>query len=453
MPERDPTRLLRRPTTALCLSLVILLMLASCTRAEVASVVSTVVFDLQATLEPANLTSVAIRESGATREPLPTTAALSVITVPTQPATAVPTSTVEPPAPTPSELPPTELPPTPVPTATPVATPTDAPTAEPTTEPTAEPTAEPTEVPTEEPTTEPTIPPTPIPSPSPASIPEEITQGNTNMRLAPDGLFRRGANSGELLEECSAFRPGCQAAWFSASEPAYTVVVSPFYIDEHEVTNLSFVTFLNNAEDSTTLCGGQPCLDLEQSAITETAETGFQIEADLADHPVTGVTWFGAAAYCEARGARLPTESEWEKAALWDPVSELKTRYPWGDVFDGTLVNFCDAACEEEQRNEEFDDGFAGTAPVASYEAGRSPIGAYDMAGNVWEWVSDWYDADAYSAVDRDNPTGPAEGTEKVVRGGSWFDTGNFTSGLIRFPSPPENADATIGFRCAASVP
>lgn len=432
MPERAQSRSHRRLFVPICLSLLALLALSSCTRDEVAGIVSTVVFDLQATLEPANLTSVAIREGGLPVEPTPTSAALAVVAESTMTADPTVPPTSEPVAVAPTEPSPTN-------------TPDEAPTL----------------APADEPTAAPTLPPTPVPSPTPAPtdaptatpLPERISQGDAELVLVPGSFFKRGADSGELLEECSSFRPGCQAEWFAASEPAHTVLLAPFYIDEHEVTNLSFVTFLNNAADTATLCGDLPCLDFEQTAITETAGAGFQIEADLAQHPVTGITWAGAATYCEQRGARLPTESEWEKAALWDPVRELKTRYPWGDEFDGTFVNFCDASCEAEQRNADFDDGFPNTAPVASFEDGRSYVGAYDMAGNVWEWVADWYAEDAYDAMDTVNPQGPEEGTDKVVRGGSWFDTGNFTSGLIRFPSPPENADSTIGFRCAVSLP
>lgn len=114
------------------------------------------------------------------------------------------------------------------------------------------------------------------------------------------------------------------------------------------------------------------------------------------------------------------------------------------------MVNTCDSSCQQPQANQDFDDGFPAEAPVASFENGRSPSGAYDMGGNVWEWVADWYDSEYYRA-ENIIPGGPEAGEDKVVRGGSWFDTGNFTAGSLRFPSPPTNTDESIGFRCAAA--
>jgi LysM repeat protein len=95
-----------------------------------------------------------------------------------------------------------------------------------------------------------------------------------------------------------------------------------------------------------------------------------------------------------------------------------------------------------------YNDGYATAAPVGSYEGGRSPSGAFDMAGNVWEWTNDWYDAGYYGQSPDANPAGAESGEDKVVRGGSWFDTGNFTAAAIRFPAPPVESGDSIGFRC-----
>jgi serine/threonine-protein kinase len=259
-----------------------------------------------------------------------------------------------------------------------------------------------------------------------------------------------GAAAATLLAECNLFRSGCQESWFTASAPVHTLVLDPYYIDETEVTNQAYAAFLNSLGSHEATCLEQSCFNPEHSRIIIGENGVYQAAEDVANFPVTGASWYGAAAYCAWRGGRLPTEAEWEKAASWNPESKTKTFYPWGDLFDGGLVSFCDVNCQLPQSNATFDDGFAEEAPVASFEDGRSPVGAYDMAGNVWEWVADWYDAQYYSNSETGNPAGPDEGQVKVVRGGSWFDTGNLTAAAIRFPSPPTNTDRSIGFRCAA---
>ena len=268
------------------------------------------------------------------------------------------------------------------------------------------------------------------------------------MLRIPGGTFYMGATTADLVKECSAFRDGCQSDWFSASEPIHAVLLRSYYIDAHEVTNAAYAEFLNqNGND----CLEQQCVDLTQSSLEQDGST-FAIDETQSQDPVTGATWYGAQAFCAWRDGRLPTEAEWEKAAAWDEKSTTARQYPWGDVFDGRLVNSCDASCDEPQASEAFDDGYAALAPVASFSGGRSAFGLYDMGGNVWEWVSDWYDPDYYQMSAEANPTGAQEGKDKVVRGGSWFDTGNFMATTIRFPSPPANADSTIGFRCAADL-
>jgi formylglycine-generating enzyme required for sulfatase activity len=271
------------------------------------------------------------------------------------------------------------------------------------------------------------------------------------MVLVPGGYFQMGAAAESLVEECNLFREGCATDWFAPSEPIHEVLLGRYYIDAHEVTNAAYAVFLNEAANEN-LCLDHDCLDETQSEL-RMQDGRYGVVDGTGSNPMAGVTWFGAAAYCEWRDARLPTEAEWEKAAAWDRSGAIARHYPWGDTFDGGKVNFCDASCMEPQAHTDYNDGFPSVAPVMSFEAGRSTYGTYDMAGNVWEWVADWYDPNYYAQSPVTNPPGAASGEARVVRGGSWFDTGNFTAATIRFPSSPENADRTIGFRCATDMP
>jgi formylglycine-generating enzyme required for sulfatase activity len=412
-----------------------LLLQTGCTRDEVAGAMATLAVNLQATLEPWGATVQANTQAIGTSLPGAIAAAISAgetqIDNPAEQSASTPAMAIQPD----STLINTPTPQPPIATETPTTLPTPEPTPTSTPVPTATPTEELTAVPTATP------------------FPLEIPVLGGSLIFIPGGFFNMGATAGTLVEECASFRDGCEEDWFSASEPSHMVLVAPYYLDAHEVTNEAYVSFLNDlqADVAENACLGQACIDLAESQIIPDGEL-FSVDPELSLHPAAGVTWYGAAAYCAWRSVRLPTEAEWEKAASWNDREGVKTIYPWGDEFDGSLTNFCDTNCDAPQANPDYDDGYDAAAPVASFEGGRSPAGIDDLAGNVWEWVSDWYAPDFFTDAIYTNPIGPEDGESKVVRGGSWFDTGNFTSGLIRFPSPPENADKTIGFRCAADL-
>jgi serine/threonine-protein kinase len=243
------------------------------------------------------------------------------------------------------------------------------------------------------------------------------------MVYVPAGTFQMGSSDVQVEEArvlCEQYPDEygkCQDADFTSESPPHAVTLDGFWIDRTEVTNAQYG-----------LC----------------AASGACPEARLADspayngedYPVAGIPWQDAGDYCAWAGGRLPAEAEWEYAAR-GPDGTL---YPWGNEFDCAGGNFWDDAAG-------CDDGYPEPAPVGSFPGGASWCGALDMAGNVWEWVSDAYGA--YPAEAQTNPTGPASGSNRILRGGSWGYHQPFVRAAYRYRVPPSADYLAVGFRCA----
>jgi formylglycine-generating enzyme required for sulfatase activity len=246
----------------------------------------------------------------------------------------------------------------------------------------------PTPTPTQTPTPTSTPIPTPVPttmSVSPPATWQRPTDGMV-MVYVPEGEFLMGSTDAQV-EEAVQMCKGCPQEYFEAEMPRHTVALDAFWIDQTEVTNAQY----------------RKCLD---AGVCRKPVYWDNSDFSAPDQPVVGVTWNDARTYCEWAGGRLPTEAEWEKAARG---TDGRT-YPWGNE---------PATCERVSYG-----GCVGKAsPVGSYPTGASPYGALDMAGNVWEWVADWYAEHYYSRSPDHNPQGPDSGGVRGLRGGSWATT------------------------------
>lgn len=221
-------------------------------------------------------------------------------------------------------------------------------------------------------------------------------------------------------------------------QPIHSVALSGFWLDQTEVTNAQFVAFLEAQGNQVE--GGATWLNTSAGYGGIMVRNGrFLLREGMADHPVVGVSWYGADAYCRWVGAQLPTEAQWEYAAR-GPQS---TFYAWGDE---------EPSCELANYWGREDGCHAGTAPVGSHPAGASWVHAYDLAGNVWEWVADWHAADYYSHSPEQDPAGPAAGETKVLRGGAWSYHEASLRAALRSHQTPAFRSVNVGFRCAAAT-
>ena len=288
----------------------------------------------------------------------------------------------------------------------------------------------------------PTLPPSPTSAPTPTPMPEwEIgsthVSPRTGMTLVyvPGGEFLRGSSEAD-------------AEAMDDEKPQEAITLDGFWIDQTEVTNAMFAAFLDSQGNQEE--GGASWYNVNGEDIRlQQNGDAWEIDEGYDDHPVINVTWYGARAYCAWAGERLPSEAEWEKAARGVDGNI----YPWGNgAVDEALLNFADDnAGDLDWADTDMNDGYGRTAPAGSYPDGASPYQALDMAGNVWEWVADWYGEAYYAASPSANPPGPANGSLRAARGGSWYDPASIARSAYRGGFDPAEVFNTLGFRCASS--
>jgi formylglycine-generating enzyme required for sulfatase activity len=262
-------------------------------------------------------------------------------------------------------------------------------------------------------------------------------QPGATMISPKDGMVLVYVPAGEFLMGSKRGDPDAGDDEF----PQHTVYLDTYWMDQTEVTNQMYADFLNEMGNQGE--GGFTWLDEGDENVEITQSGGeWVVERGKGEHPVIEVSWYGAAAYCEWAGRRLPTEAEWEKAARGTDGST----YSWGEGIDCRYANYVE--CGDT------------TIPVGSLHAGASPYGVLDMAGNVSEWVVDWYDPVYYRISPEENPLGPSSGIFKVARSmmrsekAGYFGQriGEFNWDLRsanRFMVYPIDSSEIGGFRCA----
>ena len=306
--------------------------------------------------------------------------------------------------------------------------------------------------------------------------------------FASNWLWEAEPDSNEFAYiPAGTFEMGDHHDSFDGALPVHTVTLDSFYMSKYEITNQQYAEFLNSAypaqlkvvsgvvyaaDDAS---NSYPYCDTSIASYSQInfSDPDFSVNikdgtTDMSNHPMVEVGWYGCVAYCNWKsqqeglescynlstwdcdfsknGFRLPTEAQWEYAARGGEHSPYY-RYPWGDSIDGSMANYWISG-------DPYQTGaYPYTTPVGYYDGGQVPAGTdmangyglYDVAGNVYEWCNDWYGS--YSSSPETNPTGPASGNYRVLRGGYWNNGGSYCRVASRFYDLPVNRGSRSGFR------
>jgi formylglycine-generating enzyme required for sulfatase activity len=282
------------------------------------------------------------------------------------------------------------------------------------------------------------------------------TEAPEGMAFIPSGQFQMG----------DSFSEG-----YSDELPVHAVYIDAFYMAKFETTNGQYCDYLNTAltqsliEVRSGIVYAAPA-GTDSYCNTNSSDSSSQIDyaggvftpmtknsRGMSNDPAVCVSWFGATAYCNFNGYRLPTEAEWEYAARGGLAGK---RYPWGDTIDGSMANYASSGDPYEV------DPIPYTSPVGYYDGSQTPsevdmangYGLYDVTGNAWEWCNDWCDVNYYSISPYDNPTGPASSPDnwRILRGSSWSFSSADCRVAIRGVNTPDVRNSTCGFRTAKDI-